>query len=164
MEKTITTAATNDLLQARKNSISEFSGIEHRLEIVTEKNGIEYINDSKATDFTTSWYSLSCMTKPVIWILGISEMQDDYAVFSEIVKEKVKGIIVFGQGENKQIYFLRKLTNNFSEVLTVEEAVQTASSLAVSGDAVLFSPACSSFEMFENYKQRGEYFRKILLK
>jgi UDP-N-acetylmuramoylalanine--D-glutamate ligase len=164
MQKTSTVNSSNDLMQARKNSIQEFSGIEHRLEVVAERNGVEYINDSKATDFTTSWYSLSCMNKPVIWILGISEMQDDYSVFADIVKEKVKAIIVFGRSENNQVYFLRKLITNFSEVLTVEEAVETASSLAHVGEAVLFSPACSSFEMFENYKQRGEYFRKCVLK
>lgn len=162
MEKIITTS--NDLLQARKNSISEFSGIEHRLELVREINGTEYINDSKATDFSTSLYSLSCMSRPVIWIAGVSEVQNDYSVFSGIVREKVKAIISFGKNTEKNMEILKQDVHVFSHVPSVEDAVKAASSLAATGDVVLFSPACSSFEMFENYKQRGECFRKAVLK
>lgn len=164
MEKTITTATTNDLLQARKNSISEFSGIEHRLELVTEVNGTEYINDSKATDFSTALFSLSCMTRPVIWIVGISEVQNDYSVFSELVKEKVKAIVTLGKDRERSLDVLKKAVHFFSQSYSIEEAVEAASAFAEENDVVLFSPACSSFEMFENYKQRGECFRKAVLK
>lgn len=164
MEKTTTAASANDLLQARKNSISEFSGIEHRLELVTAISGTEYINDSKATDFSTTLFSLSCMTRQVIWIVGTSEIQNDYSVFSELVREKVKAIVALGKNREKSLEILKKDVRFFSQSSSIEEAVEAASAFAEGNDVVLFSPACSSFEMFENYKQRGECFRKAVLK
>lgn len=165
MEKITTkSTSTNNLLNARKNSIIEFSGIEHRLELVTEINGTEYINDSKATDFTTSLFSLSCMTKPVIWIVGVSEIKEDYSVFSELVKEKVKAIVSLGTNKEKNLETLKQDVQFFSHVSSVEDAVEAASAFAGGDDVILFSPACSSFEMFENYKQRGEYFRQAVMR
>lgn len=161
MEKTrVNATSSGELIQARKNSISEFSGIEHRLELVAEINETEYFNDSKATDFSTSWFSLSCMDKPVIWIVGGSEILDDYSVFSDLVRDKVKAIVSIGKTKGQNLDSLKKEVQFFSQVSSVEEAVEAASAFATGKDVVLFSPACPSFEMFENYKQRGEAFRK----
>ncbi len=153
----------NDLLSARKKSIIDFNGIEHRMEKVTEINGTEYINDSKATDFTATFYSLSSMSKPVIWIVGSSEVQNDFLAFSELVKEKVKAIVCLGKNNSHSFNLLKKEVKFFAEVNTISEAVESASSFACGDDVVLFSPACPSFEMFESYKQRGECFRKAVL-
>ena len=91
---------SNELIEARKSSLTEFSGIEHRLELVSEKDGVEYINDSKATDVNSTWYSLEYMEKPVVWIIGLSDLDTDYSIFSELVENKVKSIVCLG--ENKE--------------------------------------------------------------
>lgn len=159
---TLTTSA-NELINARKSGMSEFTGIAHRLEVVAEINGTEYVNDSKATDFTATLFSLSCMTRPVIWIVGSSEMQNDYSVFSELVKDKVKGIVCFGKCREKSMDMLKKDVSYFSQVASLDEAVEAASAFAGSEDVVLFSPACPSFEMFESYKHRGECFKSAVI-
>lgn len=160
MKTTTITKSTNVLLNARKSSMSEFIGIEHRLELITEINGTEYINDSKATDFSATLFSLSCMSRPVIWIVGTSEMQQDFSVFSDLVKEKVKAIVTLGKNKEKNLETLKTDVRYFSQVSSVAEAVEAASAFAAGGDVILFSPACPSFDMFENYKQRGECFKE----
>lgn len=161
MKKTMTQNSGSILIRARQNSISQFIGIEHRLETVAEKNGVEFINDSKSTDFTTAMYSLNCMTKPVIWIVGASE--ENYSVFSEVLRDKVKAVVVFGNTKDKNFDYLRYNSKHFALVKTLDDAVKAAVSVAFSGDAVLFSPACPSYDLFESYKQRGEYFRNEVL-
>lgn len=152
-----------ELINARKSSLSEFSGIEHRLELVTEKSGVEYINDSKATDVNSTWYSLEYMEKPVIWIIGLSDLDTDYSIFSELVQNKVKAIVCLGENKEGVLNSLLKNVDCFAEASSIKEATEISSSIAVNGDVVLFSPACSSFHLFQNYKDRGQQFRKAAM-
>jgi UDP-N-acetylmuramoylalanine--D-glutamate ligase len=152
-----------DLLKARRSSLNEFSGIEHRLELVTERAGVEYINDSKATDVNSTWYSLEFMEKPVVWIVGLSDIDTDYSIFSELVGDKVKAIICLGENKEGALNSLLANVDCFAEASSIKEATQIASSIAMDGDVVLFSPACSSFHLFQNYKDRGQQFSKTAL-
>ncbi|MBN4062047.1 MAG: hypothetical protein COA57_02710 [Flavobacteriales bacterium] len=152
----------SQLLKARESSVAEFGNIEHRLEFVAEVNGVEYINDSKATDFNSTWYSLEFMAKPVIWIVGVSENEQDYSLFSELVENRVKSIICLGGKSEKLLGTLVFDRELISDAETMEDAVEAAECIAKDGDLVLFSPACSSFDLFQNYKDRGQQFRKAV--
>ena len=150
----------NELTQARKNSLADFGSIEHRLELVDTLEGVDFINDSKATDVNSTWYSLYYMNQPVVWILGTNDQDTDYSLFSEIANEKVKVIICLG-AEN--IGIRRALASDVDfiiEASTLEEAADLAKRNSKEGDVVLFSPACSSFDLFQDYKDRGELFRQ----
>jgi UDP-N-acetylmuramoylalanine--D-glutamate ligase len=152
----------DELIQSRSNSVREFGGIAHRLEFVDVVNGVEYINDSKATDVNSTWCSLEFMEKPVVWIVGSSEVDTDYGVFADMAKEKVKAIVCLGK--NKEVVFdsLVKCVDMFAEAISIDEAVEIAGSFAKDGEVVLFSPACSSYDLFQNYKDRGQQFRKLV--
>jgi len=150
------------MLEARKNSINLFSDIGHRLESVGEKNGVEWINDSKATDIDSSYYSLELMEKPVIWIVGASDVIRDYTVFDKLVRYKVKKVICFGSYETQIKYTFAGITEGYAHKETLEDAVSTAAEWSKEGDVVLFSPACSSFDLYDDYKQRGEHFKSLI--
>ena len=132
----------------------------HRLELIKNVGGVDYVNDSKATDVNSTWYSLECMDKPVVWVVGISDMETDYSIFNELVGEKVKAIVCLGKNVEGALNSLIERVDCFSEASSVSEAVQISKSLSSDGDVVLFSPACSSFHLYQNYKDRGEQFRK----
>ncbi|MGD1844462.1 MAG: glutamate ligase domain-containing protein [Salibacteraceae bacterium] len=154
------TVAENKLVQARRKSLEEFGNIEHRLELVDVINGVDYINDSKATDVNSTWYSLYYMNQPVVWIIGNSELETDYSLFSEIAMDKVKAIVCLG-GRNVLINnALQGKVDTITDAHDLDEAVRLANSHTEEGDVVLFSPACSSFDLFQNYKDRGQQFRK----
>ena len=159
-EARLTKSSNDKLIEARKLSLEEFSGIEHRLELVAEKEGVEYINDSKATDVNSTWYSLEYMQKPVVWIVGLSDLDTDYSIFNELVQDKVKAIICLGENKEGVLNSLVKDVDCFAEASSIKEATEIASSISMEGDVVLFSPACSSFHLFQNYKDRGQQFRK----
>ena len=150
------------MLEARKNSINLFSDVGHRLESIGLKNGVEWINDSKATDIDSSYYSLELMDKPVIWIVGASDVQRDYAVFDKLVRYKVKKVICFGSYETQIKYTFAGITEGYAHKETLEGAVLTASEWSKEGDVVLFSPACSSFDLYDDYRQRGEHFKSLI--
>ena len=150
------------MLEARKNSINLFSDIGHRLESVGLKNGVEWINDSKATDIDSSYYSLELMEKPVIWIVGASDVIRDYTVFDKLVRYKVKKVICFGSYETQIKYTFAGITEGYAHKETLEDAVSTAAEWSKEGDVVLFSPACSSFDLYDDYKQRGEHFKSLI--
>jgi len=156
------TSTENELLTARKSSLADFGSIEHRLEFVEEINGIEYINDSKATDVNSTWYSLESMEKPVVWILGTSELDDDYALFGEIATDKVRAIVCLGQCNDALLKEFEGRVSVIKNATTVEEAVAVSAVTANEGDVVLFSPACSGFDLFQNYKDRGQQFVKAI--
>jgi UDP-N-acetylmuramoylalanine--D-glutamate ligase len=166
MEKEIkkTTSTTNEFLKARTTGLNNFGDIAHRLELVAELNGVEWINDSKSTDLNSSWYSLELMQKPVIWIVGSSELEEDYAVFEKLVKFKVKTIVCFGKMETRIKYSLGHLVESYRHVDNLEDAVDWTWDLAKSGDAVLFSPACSSFDLFDDFRDRGNRFNELVNK
>ena len=150
------------MLEARKNSINLFSDIGHRLESVGVKNGVEWINDSKATDIDSSYYSLELMEKPIIWIVGASDVIRDYTVFDKLVRYKVKKVICFGSYETQIKYTFAGITEGYAHKETLEDAVLTAAEWSKEGDVVLFSPACSSFDLYDDYKQRGEHFKSLI--
>ena len=143
-----------------RDSLIDFKNVEHRLERVIKVHGIEFINDSKATNVNSTWYALESMTKPTIWIAGGVDKGNDYSILLSLVKEKVKAIVCLGQQVDS-------IKNAFSEkgieiyfVSNMKEAVNCSYSLGNKGDAVLLSPACASFDLFENYEHRGFEFKK----
>ncbi len=152
----------NQLLAARKKSMQLFADIAHRLETVAEINGVEWINDSKATDLDSTYYSLELMEKPVIWIVGASDVESDYSIFDKLVRYKVKRIICFGGYETQIKYSFAGIIDGYAHKQTLEEAVETAAEWAKNEDVVLFSPACSSYELYEDFRARGEDFRSLV--
>jgi UDP-N-acetylmuramoylalanine--D-glutamate ligase len=157
---------TGSLLEIRKESIrnvlTEFEGIEHRLEFVANVKNVEFYNDSKATTANAAWYALNSTTGPTIWIAGGVDKGNDYGILLDIVKSKVKALIVFGKDRAK---IKEAFENNVSllfDVPTLEEAFQKALEVASEGNVVLLSPACASFDLFENYEQRGNLFKSLV--
>jgi UDP-N-acetylmuramoylalanine--D-glutamate ligase len=142
-----------------KESLSDFQNMEHRLEYVANVHGIEFINDSKATNVNSSWYALESMTKPVIWIVGGKTQVSEYDMLSALVKEKVKAIVCLGRDNKKIIKAFSKVSSVIVETQTAAEAVQAAYGLGEQGDVVLLSPASASFDLFENYEDRGRQFK-----
>lgn len=145
--------------EAIRRGLKSFPQVEHRLETVAVKQGVTYINDSKATNVDSAWYALDSMTAPVVWIAGGTDKGNDYSVLFPLVKEKVKVLVCMGVDN-------RKLIENFSPLCDVvdthslEEAIEACQRHAAPGDAVLLSPCCASFDLFKNYEQRGELFKE----
>ncbi|MBE0637744.1 MAG: UDP-N-acetylmuramoyl-L-alanine--D-glutamate ligase [Bacteroidales bacterium] len=146
-----------------RQSLSDFQGVEHRLEFVATIRGIDFINDSKATNINSTWWALENASKPVIWIAGGQDKGNDYGVLADMIAEKVKAIICIGVNNEKIIRALAKLTGVCIEVTSMEEAVQMAYKLGTKGDTVLLSPACASFDRFKNYEDRGNQFKKSVI-
>lgn len=152
------------LLEARKKSMSLFADIAHRLEPVAEIKGVEWINDSKATDLDSTYYSLELMEKPVIWIAASSEVDLPYGMLEKLVKYKVKQIVCFGAYETNLKYSFANLVDGYAHKATLDEAVEVAAKWAERDDVVLFSPGTSSFSLYENYRERGDHFRTLVNK
>ncbi len=143
-----------------RESLSDFKGVEHRLEPFLKVHGIEFVNDSKATNVNSTWYALESMQKPVIWIAGGIDKGNDYSMLMQLVKEKVKAIVCLGRDNTKLHAAFDKAVKNIVDCSSMEEAVKAAYYLARNGDTVLLSPACASFDLFENYEDRGNQFKK----
>jgi UDP-N-acetylmuramoylalanine--D-glutamate ligase len=154
--------ATMDI---RKNKIREavqtFQSLEHRMESVATVRGVEFINDSKATNVNSTWYALESMTKPTVLILGGVDKGNDYGLINELVKEKVKAIVCLGV-DNKKIEDAFGADIKVVSTASAEAAVQAAFGLSKVGDAVLLSPACASFDLFKNYEDRGTQFKEAV--
>jgi UDP-N-acetylmuramoylalanine--D-glutamate ligase len=133
--------------------------VEHRLESVISVAGIHFINDSKATNVNSTWYALECMKSDVIWIAGGIDKGNDYSELSAVVKQKVKAIVCLGKDNHKIIEAFRDTVPTIVETLSMEEAVRSSYYLAHKGDTVLLSPACASFDLFNNYEDRGRQFK-----
>ena len=155
--------ATMDI---RKNQIREavqtFQSLEHRMESVTMVRGVEFINDSKATNVNSTWYALESMTKPTVLILGGVDKGNDYSLIKELVEEKVKAIVCMGL-DNQKIHAAFDGVVKVIDTASAQNAVQTAYELATVGDAVLLSPACASFDLFKNYEDRGKQFKEAVM-
>lgn len=145
-----------------KESLSDFQGVEHRLEFVANIHGIEFINDSKATNVNSAWYALESMTKPVIWIMGGKDKGNDYSSLQEIAKGKVKAIVCLGLENKKIIKAFKGHVGKIVETHTALDAVRAAYHFGKPGDTVLLSPACASFDLFENYEERGKKFKEAV--
>ncbi|MGB8359713.1 MAG: UDP-N-acetylmuramoyl-L-alanine--D-glutamate ligase, partial [Bacteroidales bacterium] len=142
-----------------RESLTDFQGVEHRLETVIMVAGINFINDSKATNVNSTWYALECMKTGVIWIAGGVDKGNDYSELNSVVKEKVKAIVCLGKDNQKIINSFSGLVPTIVETTSMEEAVRSAYYLAHKGDTVLLSPACASFDLFNNYEDRGHQFK-----
>lgn len=158
--------AVAQLLNIRKQTIREsltnFQGAEHRLEKVLKIQGVQYINDSKATNVNSVFYALDSMTTPTVWIVGGVDKGNDYDELMPLVREKVKAIICLGVDNTKISNAFNNVVDVMIETTSMSEAVQIAQRLAEKGDAVLLSPACASFDLFENYEDRGNQFKKAI--
>lgn len=145
-----------------RESLSDFQNVEHRLEKVASIHGIEFINDSKATNVNSTWYALESMAKPTIWIVGGVDKGNDYGELAELVKDKVKAIICLGTDNAKIIDAFKDDIQIIEEAHSAKEAVTKAYEIGVKGDTVLLSPACASFDLFENYEDRGHQFKSAV--
>jgi UDP-N-acetylmuramoylalanine--D-glutamate ligase len=145
-----------------KEALSTFKSIEHRLESVSSVKGIEFINDSKATNMNSVWYALESMTKPTVLIIGGVDKGNDYSEISELVSEKVKTIICLGTNNARIHEAFGNMGILMVDTISMQEAVRIAFEKAESGDAVLLSPACASFDLFKNFEDRGMQFKQFV--
>lgn len=142
-----------------RESLSDFQNVEHRLEFVARVHGIEFINDSKATNVNSTWYALESMTKPTVWIVGGVDKGNDYDMLMELVEAKVKAIVCLGEDNAKIMKAFEGKVESILEAKTALEAVGLSYQLARKDENVLLSPACASFDLFENYEDRGNQFK-----
>jgi UDP-N-acetylmuramoylalanine--D-glutamate ligase len=153
-------------MDIRKNKIREavqtFQNLEHRMESVATVRGVEFVNDSKATNVNSTWYALESMTKPTVLILGGVDKGNDYSLIRELVTEKVKAIVCLGV-DNKKIHeAFKDGSQTIVDAGSAEEAAKAAFDLSTVGDVVLLSPACASFDLFKNYEDRGTQFKNAV--
>ena len=148
--------------QTIKESLEDFEGVEHRLENVAKIKGVEYINDSKATNINATFYALECMDKSTVWIVGGVDKGNDYSDLLPLVREKVKAIICLGLDNEKIKNMFGNVVDIIVETAGAEEAVKVSHKLSERGEAVLLSPACASFDLFESYEDRGRQFKNAV--
>ncbi len=163
LKNTMAAAMATKLVGIRKDtirqSIENFQGAPHRLEKVLKIQYVQYINDSKATNVNSVFYALDSMKTPVVWIVGGVDKGNDYRELMPLVREKVKAIICLGTDNSKIVDFFRNVVDLMVETYAMEEAVKVAYKIAQRGDTVLLSPACASFDLFQNYEDRGNQFK-----
>jgi UDP-N-acetylmuramoylalanine--D-glutamate ligase len=147
---------------AIRESLSNFQGVEHRLEKVLKIQNVQYINDSKATNVNATFFALDSMTTPTVWIVGGVDKGNDYADLMPLVREKVKAIVCLGVDNKKIIDAFGAVVDVMIEVQSMADAVKMSSRLSEKGDSVLLSPACASFDLFENYEDRGRQFKQAV--
>lgn len=145
-----------------KKSFQTFQKTEHRLEFVVKVHGISFWNDSKATNVNSTWYALESMKTPIIWIAGGTDKDNEYDCLFELVKNKVKALICLGADNTKLIETFSPYLDVIADTHTMEDAVNAAYQLGNPGDVVLLSPACASFDLFENYEDRGTQFKNAI--
>ena len=166
MKNAMAATSVAKLMQIRKatirESLSNFQGVEHRLEKVLKIQNVQYINDSKATNVNATFFALDSMNAPTVWIVGGVDKGNDYNELMSLVREKVKAIICLGVDNKKIIDVFGNVVDMMIEVSTMDDAVRMAQRLSEKGDVVLLSPACASFDLFENYEDRGNQFKQAV--
>jgi len=166
LKNAMAASMATSLLKVRKDTIREsledFEGAEHRLEFVLKINGVRYINDSKATNVNATFYALDSVKTPTVWIVGGVDKGNDYLDLMPMVREKVKAIICLGLDNQKIVQTFGNVVDLIVETAGAEEAVKVAYKIAEKGDTVLLSPACASFDLFENYEDRGNKFKEAV--
>ncbi|PWB24830.1 UDP-N-acetylmuramoyl-L-alanine--D-glutamate ligase [Flavobacterium sp. HTF] len=166
MKNAMAASSVAKLMQIRnatiRESLSNFQGVEHRLEKVLKIQNVQYINDSKATNVNATFFALDSMNVPTVWIVGGVDKGNDYNELMSLVREKVKAIICLGIDNRKIIDAFGNVVDIMVEVNNMNDAVKTAQRLTEKGDAVLLSPACASFDLFENYEDRGKQFKQAV--
>lgn len=165
-QNSLASGIASRILEIRKEvvreSLSDFVNVEHRLEFVAKVHGIEFINDSKATNVNSTWFALESMDKPTVWIVGGVDKGNDYSELVPLVKDKVKAIICLGRDNGKIREAFEGVIENIVETTTAMEAVAYGYRFAKKNETVLLSPACASFDLFENYEHRGNEFKKAV--
>ncbi|RTY68808.1 UDP-N-acetylmuramoyl-L-alanine--D-glutamate ligase [Flavobacterium sp. GSP27] len=163
MKNAMAATSVAKLMQIRKatirESLSNFQGVEHRLEKVFKIQNVQYINDSKATNVNATFFALDSMNAPTVWIVGGVDKGNDYNELMSLVREKVKAIICLGVDNKKIIDVFGNVVDMMIEVSSMDDAVRMAQRVSEKGDVVLLSPACASFDLFENYEDRGNQFK-----
>jgi UDP-N-acetylmuramoylalanine--D-glutamate ligase len=149
--------------EAILQGLNTFVNAPHRLEFVANVNGVEYVNDSKATNVDSVFYALQAMEKPVVWIAGGTDKGNDYGPIEDLVRQKVKALICLGVDNSKLLGVFSPVLKNIEETRSAKEAVERATVYAESGYVVLLSPACASFDLFKNYEDRGRQFKAAVL-
>jgi len=145
-----------------KKSLSDFQGVPHRLEPIASVQGVQFVNDSKATNVNSTWYALESIPKPIVWIVGGIDKGNDYSSLKPLVKEKVKAIICLGKDNKKLHDAFGDIVEYIDDADSAEMAVRKAYAMSISGETVLLSPACASFDLFDNYEDRGNKFKKAV--
>ena len=181
LQNTLAAAISARIMEVRsevlRESLTTFEGVPHRLELVRttaalhgvggdgapQSAGVRWVNDSKATNVNAVWYALECFESPVVLIAGGRDKGNDYSALKPLVREKVRAVIALGESAEKVMRELGPLADQSRQVASMEEATRTAQQLARDGDVVLLSPACSSFDMYENYEARGDTFRRLVM-
>ena len=146
-----------------RESLQDFKSLEHRMEFVSTIRGIDFMNDSKATNVNSTWFALESISKPIIWIAGGVDKGNDYTQLKELVKNKVKAIVCLGKDNEKIHHAFSEDVGYILDTDNAEEAVAMAYNLAEKGELVLLSPACASFDLFENYEDRGRQFKRAVM-
>jgi UDP-N-acetylmuramoylalanine--D-glutamate ligase len=145
-----------------RECLQDFKGVEHRLERFIKVHGIEFINDSKATNVNSTWYALECMTAPTIWIVGGVDKGNDYSSLAELVKDKVKAIVCLGVDNSKIHNAFEGSVDTIIDASSMKEAVNKAYKLGEKDDCVMLSPACASFDLFKSFEDRGDQFKECV--
>ena len=145
-----------------RRALTNFEGVEHRLEYVDTINGVKYINDSKATNVNSCWYALESVSKDTILILGGKDKGNDYSEIEQLVKDKVKAIVCMGKDNAKLLEFFADKVSIIRDTHSIEDAVAECERIAQPGDTVLLSPCCASFDLFKSYEDRGEQFKAVV--
>ena len=165
-QNSLASGIASRILEIRKESVreslSDFVNVEHRLEFVAKVHGIEFINDSKATNVNSTWFALESMERPTVWIVGGVDKGNDYSELDPLVADKVKAIICLGKDNSKIIQAFTGKVETIVEASSAMEAVAYGYRLAKKDETVLLSPACASFDLFENYEERGNEFKKAV--
>ncbi len=146
------------------DTIYAFEGVEHRMEHVASRGGVEYINDSKATNVDSAWYALECMTRPTVWIAGGTDKGNDYAPLVPLAREKVKALVCMGVDNSKLVEGFTGVVPRIYDTRSLAEAMKAVAEVSAEGDTVLLSPACASFDLFKNYEDRGRKFKEAVEK
>jgi UDP-N-acetylmuramoylalanine--D-glutamate ligase len=137
----------------------DFQNVEHRLEFVSTIRGVDYINDSKATNVNSAWYALESMDKPTVWIVGGVDKGNDYQMLKELVKSKVRILVCMGLDNSRIHEAFAADVDMIINTTSAQEAVHVAAKMSKPGETVLLSPACASFDLFKNYEDRGRQFK-----
>jgi UDP-N-acetylmuramoylalanine--D-glutamate ligase len=145
-----------------REALGSFAGVEHRLEKVKKIDGVEYINDSKATNVNSCWYALQSMRTKTVLILGGKDKGNDYSEIADLVKEKCSGLVFLGADNSKLQEFFASYGLPIADTHSMQECVEAARKMAKSGETVLLSPCCASFDLFKSYEDRGEQFKNIV--
>jgi UDP-N-acetylmuramoylalanine--D-glutamate ligase len=166
MKNAMAATSVAKLMQIRnatiRESLSNFQGVEHRLEKVLKIQNVQYINDSKATNVNATYFALESMNVPTVWIVGGVDKGNDYNEIMSLVREKVKAIICLGIDNSKIIAAFGNVVDDLVEVNNMNDAVRIAQRYTEKGDAVLLSPACASYDLFESYEDRGHQFKQAV--